>query len=267
MKIFICADIEGITTTTVWDETNPTHGSYGPHAKQMTDEVLACIEGAKKAGATEIYVKDAHGPGLNIDPTRMPSGVTLLRGWSGHPYAMVEGIDRTFDAAMFVGHHSAAGRTGNPLAHTYSGRCNHLKINGVVASEFLIYSYACALEGVPTVFLSGDKTLCEDAKDLHPKLVTCPVKDGLGAMTINYSTEETIKDIRSLSEKAVMLLQDLSGILVKLPDHFEVEFYFKDHAVAERVSYFPGVAKKDHNTVVFQSDSFFDVLRTVLWIM
>ena len=265
MKVFISADIEGITTTTVWNETNETHGSYGLHARQMTEETIACIQGAKKAGASEIMVKDAHGFAINIDPSRIPSGVSLLRGWTGHPYMMAEGIDQSFDAAMFVGYHSSAGRTGNPMSHTISGNCNFIKINGVIASEFLLYSYACALEKVPTVFLSGDRMLCEDFKNLHPKLVTCAVKDGIGAMTINYSPEDTVKKIRELSEKA--LSQDLTNALVKLPDSFEAEFYFKSHAHAEKVSYFPGVTRKNETTVLFRSGSFYEVLRTIKWII
>lgn len=265
MKVFISADIEGITTTTVWDETNPSHAFYAPHAKQMTEEVLACIEGAKSAGAKEIFVKDAHGPGMNIDTTRMPSGVKLIRSYAGHPYLMVEGVDKTFDAALFVGYHSSAGRMGNPMSHTISGRHVLLKINGVITSEFMLYSYACALEGVPTVFLSGDKMLCDDFKDLHPKLITCTVKDGLGAMTVNYSTEDTLKSIKSLSEKA--LKQDLSNALPKLPDHFDVEVYFKEHQHTEKVSWYPGVTKKSDNVVTFSSDCFFEVLRTIKWII
>ena len=264
MKVYISADIEGVTTTTVWNETDPSHLSYPLHAKQMTDEVLALIHGAKKAGATEIVVRDAHGAGANIDPTKMPSGVTLLRGNTGHPYMMVEGIDNTFDAVLFVGYHSSAGRAGNPLSHTLTSRA-FTKINGVAASEFMLYSYASALEGVPTVFLSGDKMLCDDFCDLHPKLITCAVKDGIGAMTINYSTEDTIKNLKNLSEKALM--QDLSDALIKLPEHFTAEFCFVEHAHAERASHYPGVVRKSDNTVTFESESFLEVLRTAKWIL
>jgi len=265
MKIFISADIEGIATTTVWNETYSSHGSYPPHARQMTNEVLACIRGAKNAGATQITIKDAHGAGINIDPMQMPSGVTLLRGYTGHPYNMVDGVDKTYDAAMFIGYHSSAGRTGNPMSHIRSMRCNYVKINGVVASEFLVYSYACALEGVPSVFLSGDKMLCDDFKYLHPKLVVCPVKDGIGGMTINYSPEDVIKNIEVLSEKA--LTQDLKAALVKLPSSFDVEFYYRDHAHAESASYFPGVTKKNDCVVTYKSECFYEVLRTMMWIM
>lgn len=265
MKVFISADIEGVTTTTVWNETDPSHASYPLHAKQMTDEVLACIQGARNAGAGEIVVNDAHGPGLNIDPSRMPSGVTLIRNWSGHPYSMAFGIDKTFDAAMFVGYHSAAGRPGNPLAHTNTGKLVYTKLNGMIASEFMLYSYACALEGVPTVFLSGDKMLCDDSKGLHPDLITCAVKDGSGAATMNYSTEDTVKNIKELSEKA--LSRDLANALVKLPDHFEAELFYKEHIGAEIASWYPGVTRAGDNTITFQSDSYFEILRSIQWIM
>jgi len=232
----------------------------------MTEEVLACISGAKKAGAKEFFIKDAHADATNIDPTRMPSGVSLLRNWSGHPYGMADGVDKSFDAAMFIGYHSSAGRIGNPMAHTISGsRVQSIKVNGILTSEFLLYSWACALEGVPTVFLSGDKTLCEDFKDLHPKLLTCPVKDSAGTMTINYSVEDTLKNITELSEMA--LSQDLGKALVKLPNRFEVEIEYKSHIHAHKAAWFPGVVRKNDIAVTFQSDSYFEVLRTINWII
>jgi len=266
MKIFISADIEGVTTTTTWDEANPSNPAYRAHAKQMTDEVIVCIEGAKSAGAREIVVRDAHGyTATNIDPTQMPSGVKLLRNWSGHPYGMAEGIDNTFNAAFFVGYHSAASKPGNPLSHTMSTKVAYIKINDMITSEFILYSYACALEGVPTVFLSGDKMLCEDSSALHPNLITCPVKEGVGAMTINYSIKDTLTSIKELSEKA--LKQDLSNAVLKLPAEFNVEVCYNQHIRAENVSWFPGVVKKDSYTVTFNANDYFEVLRTLRWIV
>jgi D-amino peptidase len=60
MKIYISADIEGITGTTNWDETEKKHPDYPEFRDQMTAEVAAACEGALAAGATEIMVKDAH---------------------------------------------------------------------------------------------------------------------------------------------------------------------------------------------------------------
>jgi len=85
VKIFISADIEGVTTSTSWDDAIPGAPGYAENAKQMTNEVLACIRGAKNAGATEFIIKDAHAGGCNIDPAAMPEGAVLLpnKRWPG----------------------------------------------------------------------------------------------------------------------------------------------------------------------------------------
>ena len=114
MKVFISADIEGVATTAKWPETNPSEREYSYHREEMTQEVLAACHAAIDSGATEILIKDAHGPATNIDSRQLPECASIVKGWEGHPYMMVQGIDRTFDAAMFIGYHSEAGGTGNP---------------------------------------------------------------------------------------------------------------------------------------------------------
>jgi len=265
MKIFISADIEGIATTTTWNDADAAHAAYPPHAAQMTDEVLAVIAGAKKAGATEFIVRDAHAFGTNIDPARMPAGVTLLRGWSGHPYSMADGVDSACDAAMFVGYHSAAGSGGNPLSHTNCLEAHYIKLNGAVASEFTLYSYAAALEGVPSVFLSGDAALCHASRNLHPALVTCPVKDGRGSMTISMSPVDALAKLTRLAEQS--LKQDLQKALVKLPEHFDLEICYKEHKLAEKAAWYPGAIRKNDTTITFSTKNYFEILRAAMWIM
>ena len=265
MKVFISADIEGITTTTRWEETDSKHASYPKHAEQMTNEVLAVVQGALSAGATQIVIKDAHGPGYNIDPTRMPKEVTLIRGTHGSPDLMVQGVDSSFDAAMFVGYHSAAAHDGNPLAHTISGSHTGITINGRDASEFMIYSLAVARYSVPTVFLAGDKLLCEEYADLHPNLLTVAVKDGRGGSTFCRSTESTLPELRATSEKA--LTQHLESAAITLPKEFEVTITYNSHVKAEKVSFFPDVKRLASNVVGFTRQDYFEVLRTLLWII
>jgi len=265
VKIFISADIEGVTTSLRWEETNSNHGSYPLHAEQMTKEVLAACEGAIAAGATEIWVRDAHGGGNNINPTLLPKEVILVRGWARCPDFMIEGIDKSFDAAMFIGYHAAAGRCGNPMAHTMSGKHTGIFINGRRASEFMIYSWAAARHGVPTVFLAGDKMLCDDDADLHPALVSVAVKDGIGGAVYCRSVEATLPEIREKSEQA--LKQNLGSARITLPESFDVEIFFNDHAHAEKVSHFPGITKISDNVVRFSRNDYYEVLRTLLWII
>jgi len=51
MKVYISADMEGITGVTTWDEVEKNHQSYEKFALQMTKEVAAACNGALKAGA------------------------------------------------------------------------------------------------------------------------------------------------------------------------------------------------------------------------
>jgi D-amino peptidase len=151
------------------------------------------------------------------------------------------------------------------MSHTLSGSHTGIFINGRRASEFMIYSWAAAVYGVPTVFLSGDKTLCEDEADLHPSLVAVPVKRGVGGATYCRSVEDTLPEIRAQSERS--LRQDLGAAKISLPDNFEVEIHFNAHSHAEKVSHFPDVRKRGDNTIVFSRKDYYEVLRTLLWII
>lgn len=259
MRVFISADIEGIATTTLWSETETqTQSVARMHAEQMTAEVKAACEGAIAAGADYILVRDAHDTGTNIDVRALPECAEVIRGWSGHPYCMVEGLDSSFDAALFIGYHSAAGREGNPLSHTNNPRLLSVKINGQKVSEFQMHSWACALEGVPTVFLSGDQMLCRDCETLHPRLKTLAVKSGFGGTTRSMAPSLAVKKIREKTERA--LRQNLADALCALPESYHFEICYKDHTLATKMSFFPGFRKIDDNTIALDSKNYMDLL-------
>ncbi len=265
MKIYISADIEGVNGTTHWDETDRKHPDYPEFREQMTAEVAAACEGALAAGATEIWVKDAHGSARNLIASRLPAEVRLVRGWSGHPYMMVDGIDSTFQAMMMVGYHSRAGSNANPLAHTMTGANAYVKINGRPVSEFMLNSYTAASVSVPVVFVAGDAGLCEDATALIPALTSVAVKGGRGGATINIHPKLAVERIRAGVQKA--LEADPARCLLRLPERFSVEIRYKDHAKAYASSFYPGARLSDDYTVQFESGDYFDVLRLLTFIL
>ncbi|MDY3918707.1 MAG: M55 family metallopeptidase [Candidatus Limivivens sp.] len=266
MKIYISADIEGTAATVNWPETTPREPDYPYHCAEMTREVVSACKAAIEMGADEILIKDAHGTATNLDVTKLPECAKIIRGWEGHPYMMVQGIDSSFDAVMFIGYHSEAGSPGNPLSHTMTKRTQHVRMNGEYLSEFQLYSMCAALEGVPTVFLSGDKALCEKSRERYPWLETVAVKEGVGDSVICQSPERVQKLIYEGVKKA------LSGNpaetpVAEIPSHFEVELEYKEHAEAARMGYFPGVTRVGSHTVRFESDDFFEVARTLKFIL
>jgi D-amino peptidase len=259
MKIYITADIEGITGAAHWDETDKKNPDYEEFREQMTAEVAAACEGALKAGADEILVKDAHWTGRNILASKLPRQVRLVREWSGHPYGMMQELDKSFHAALAIGYHSRAASGTSPLAHTMTGSLTYVKINGQLASEFMISTYTAGLAGVPMVFVSGDAGICQEAQVLIPGVHSVAVKQGVGNSTISIHPQLAVKQIRKGVEKA--LKGDIAKFLLKMPDHFSVEVRYRNHTSAYHASFFPGVTLVEPHTAQFDADDFFEVLR------
>ena len=260
MKVYISGDIEGITGTTHWNETEKNLPDWVPFAKQMTAEVVAATKGAIAAGATEILIKDAHDSARNIDINELPEESKLIRGWMGDPMCMVSGLDNTFDAVIFIGYHNAAGTITNPLAHTMSvSEVLYIKINDEYISEFLLHTYAAALYDVPVAFVSGDIGLTKEVKKVNSNIGTLGVKDGIGAATINMNPKKAIRETERLVKEA--LQKDLTMMKVELPEEFNVEIEYKDHKCAYRYSFYPGAEFKEPRSVVFKTKDYFEVLR------
>jgi len=248
LKVFISADIEGVTNITNWEETTLHHAAHAEARKQMTREVLAACSGARRAGATEIFVRDAHDSARNIIGDEMPDDVTLIRGWTGAPAAMMSGLDGSFDAVIFIGYHSGANYNGNPLSHTDNVMNNYVRINGKDAAEFDVNTYIAAYHKVPVVFVSGDEQLCEHAKELVSAIETVGVKKGVGGATFNMSTGKAC----ALIEKGVEAgLKKLAECRIKEPDGYRVEICYKEPSSAYRACFYPGVSAVNSRTVSY----------------
>lgn len=263
MKIYVSADIEGITGTTHLDETNKKHADWAESREQMTAEVAAACEGALSAGASEVWVKDAHWTGRNIIASKLPREVRLIREWSMHPFAMMQELDGTFHAVLLIGYHSRAGSDTSPLAHTISGPLAYIKINDRYASEFLLAAYTAGLAGVPVAFLAGDAGVCREATAFLPGLTTVPVMQGVGGSTVSIHPQVAVERIRTGVQTA--LSGDLSPCRVVMPDHFLVEIRYKNHAFAYAASFYPGASLKEPYIVGFEAEGYFDVLRFLMF--
>lgn len=267
MKVYISADIEGVAGITHWDEAAKSKPEYYNEFRElMTKEVLAACEGAFEAGASEIWIKDAHGTGRNIIGEMLPSRVRLLRGWSGHPYRMVQEIDQSFDALMFVGYHSRAGSGGNPLAHTLRGMASEIIINGRQASEFFLHTMVAATEKVPCVFLSGDQELCGEVKEFDERIVTAPVSVGIGPSTVSLSPYDARKLIKEGVHRALSH-KSFEELLHNVDNNFDVKLKYKDQNLAYKASFYPGASLVDPYTISFESKDFIDVMRMFLFVL
>jgi len=263
VKVYISADIEGVTDVTTWDETELGKGAFAQAQDQMIAEVVAACEGALEAGATEIWVKDAHDTGRNLIHGRLPREVKLVRAWAPHPLMMMQELDDTFAAAALVGYHSRAASAGSPLSHTMTGEWALITINGQPASERLINTMTAAMFGVPVVLVTGDKALCQEAQADNPSTKTVAVKEGRGNSTINIHPQTAVALIKKSMAEA--LKGDLRSCLKPLPSQFDVQITYRKHAKAFSASFYPGAEKIDDTTVGFRTDKYFEVLRFLMF--
>jgi D-amino peptidase len=259
MKVFISADIEGITGVTDWNETELGHAEYEAARQQMTAEVAAACEGALYAGASEVWVKDSHDSARNLIAARLPKETRLVRGWSGHPFMMLQGLDDTFQAVMQVGYHSGAGAGRSPLEHTLTGNVWRIHLNGRSVSEFYIDACTAAYVGVPLVFISGDQGICDEAGTLNPHITTVAVKQGIGNATVSIHPDVAVSRIRDGVAQA--LSGELNLCRLNLPGKFTLQIEYRRQAHATQWSYFPGVQRVDATTIQLETTDYFDVLR------
>lgn len=215
MKVFISADIEGVTGVTTWCETEYGGEGYEAACRQMTLEVKAACEAAMELGY-EVAVKDGHGSARNIDMWGLPEGVELIRGWRSSPETMMGGLDGSFDAVLYIGYHSPEGMNTSPMAHTTEHEWfNWVKINGKLASEFSLNALYAADMGVPSVFLSGDKGICDHAKDYYKDIVTVATKEGTGNSTWSLHPATSLKLIKEGVRKALSQIKPVAPLLEK----------------------------------------------------
>jgi D-amino peptidase len=249
LKVYISADMEGVGGVSTWDVQASAKGrEYEQFRRLMTLEVNAAIAGAFDAGATDVIASDSHGDAQNIDVELLDSRARLIRAWP-RPLGMMQGVDSTFDAVVFIGYHAREGRADAVLAHTFSGD-EVVKLNGVEMSE-AGYNAAIAGDfGVPVVFLSGDQTICSDAKELLGPIETAAVKQAIGfhsARMIPPGEAQAL--IREGVKRGVGRRKDLKPFRVTHPIKTEVRF--NEIVKAELASYIPGVDRTSGNTIVF----------------
>ena len=161
LKVYISADMEGVDGVVTWDvQGMPKGREYEEFRRVMTQEVNAAIAGAFKAGATEVLVSDDHHDSQNLDLELLDRRVELIRG-GPTPLGMMQGIDTSFDAVVFIGYHASEGQPG-VLSHSFTGSME-IKLNGQVVPE-AGFNAAIAEELESVVFLSGDQIICEEAQ-------------------------------------------------------------------------------------------------------
>lgn len=199
-RIFVSVDMEGLGGVGTPAMTSSSGKDYATGRQLATDEVNTVVEAIlTRHPAAEILVNDSHGDHQNLLHTQLDPRVTYIQG-SIKPLGMVQGLDDTFDGAIFLGYHAMAGDPDGFLAHTGSGSVKGLWLNDVEVGEGGMNAAFAGSHGVPVILVTGDEAATREldalldteivttkvaetpssARLVHPDVVQERLRDGVG---------------------------------------------------------------------------------------
>lgn len=248
IKVFISADMEGITGVVQPSQLGPAGFEYARAREWMTAEVNAAIDGARAAGATEFVIADSHGNGQNLLLDKLPPDVQVVRGFP-RPLSMMQGIDDSFAAAVFIGYHASEMTTDAVRGHTFSSaKLLGVSLNGTEVSEGTYNAAIAGHFGVPVVFASGDSKAVAQIKAAVPAIEGVVVKEPLGYHSAQTRMPARAQEmIRDGVRAALARRASIAPYTVASPITLDVGF--KLTLDAERASYIPGLARAGTHAV------------------
>lgn len=226
----------------------------------MTQEVNAAIEGALAAGATEILVNDSHGSMRNILIEDLNPAAKLITG-SPKPLSMMEGIDDTFDAVIFIGYHAGMGTERGVLDHTYSGRAvSSIRINGRTLNEAEINAAIAGYYGVPVVMISGDEAVVSQTKEILKDIEGVVVKRGIGRYAAEILPPERVREL--IKEGAKRAIANRKKVKIfKFDPPIRLEIDFLKSSMADMATLIPGVKRIGGRTVSYEGKDYIEVFK------
>lgn len=247
-KIFISVDMEGIGGIGTGAMTSASGKDYAAGRRLMTDEVNAVVGAIFAAGPADIVVNDSHGDMQNLLHTELDPRVTYIQG-AIKPYGMVEGLDSSFDAAIFLGYHARAGTTRGFLAHTGSGIVKGLWIGGVEAGEGEMNAAYAGAMGVPVILASGDSAFAAQFSQ-NVTTATVVTKTAVTPASARLRHPQQVREeLAAATRTALLALPNAAPWRVPAP--VEVRIQFSDVTRPQILEAIPGVRQIDGYTVAF----------------
>ncbi|MCJ7582583.1 MAG: M55 family metallopeptidase [Candidatus Aminicenantes bacterium] len=263
LKVFISVDMEGVSGVINWEDVGRDGKDYDLFRRLMTQDANAAIEGALDAGATEILVRDSHGSARNILPDMLRQEAILLRDWSGGPMSMMEGIDESFDAVIFIGYHAREGTPNAVLKHTMNGKID-VFINGENMPEAGINGAAAGYYGVPVVLVAGDAAIVEQARNIFGDIEGVAVKESIGTAAKMLHPQTAQKLIREKTKEALSNLSKYKPFKLQTP--ITMNIVYKDEIDAYRASWFPGAKKTGERSVSYTHEDYIEILKFFMFV-
>jgi D-amino peptidase len=251
-KVYISADMEGISGISASDQLSASGAEYNRSRRMMAEDVNAAIRGARRGGATEIVVNDSHGSMRNLRLEDLDPEVRLI-SHSFKRSGMMEGLDESFDAAIFIGYHAKAGSPSGVFAHTGSGVVRDVRVNGTSLGEGGLNTMVAAWYGVPVVLVTGDDVAVRQVAETARGARTVAVKRAINPRAVELRPFAVVH--REIEEAAYEGVRDAKKIAPQRATTYQVEVQFNNIAIPEVAQNLPQMSRPAPDTIAFTADS------------
>ena len=260
LKIFISVDMEGIGGIGTPKMTSSNGKDYATSRQLMTDEINTIVETIYEFGDADILVNDSHGDMQNLLHLQLDPRVTYLQS-NIKPLGMVQGLDSSFDAAIFIGYHAKAGNLGGFLAHTGSGSVKGLWINGLEVGEGGLNAHYAGAMGVPVILASGDDKFSEEfTKIVDTRTVITKTAVGSSAAKLIHPSKVNAM----LKAKTIEALKNIkSAKPLSVTNPVTVRFKSSTTTRADVVMSIPGMKRIDGTTVEYNAKNMDEAYRLI----
>jgi D-amino peptidase len=218
----------------------------------MAEDTNAAIRGALAAGAGEIVVNDSHGDMRNLLPEDLNPAARLITH-SFKQVGMMEGLDQSFDAALFIGYHAQAESPRGVFAHTGEYTVRDLKINGRSVGEGGLNTILAEWYGVPVVLVTGDDVAVSQVKGVATKTRGVVVKHAINNRAMML--EPLARVHQWIENEARDGVASSERFLAQRGASYRVEMRFDSTLIPEIAEAFPGITRPSPDTVTFERNS------------
>lgn len=259
-KVYISVDMEGISGVNGDDQTSAGQPEYGRARRLMVEDANAAIRGAFAGGATEVVVNDSHGSQRNLLPEDLDPRVRLI-SHSFKRHGMMEGLDESYDAVLFIGYHAKASAPRGLFAHTGSGVVRDLQVNGVSVGEGGMNAAMAAWYGVAVALVTGDDAAVDEVKAIAPGVTGVAVKRAINTRAVELlPLAEARRQIEAGAKNAVAAARKPAPVR-KGP--YAVRMQFRDVTIPEVMSAFREMERPSPDTLAFQRDAMPEAYRLI----
>jgi D-amino peptidase len=259
-RIFISVDMEGIGGIGTGQMVSATGKDYALGRRLMTDEVNAVVEAIFRHGPATVVVNDSHGDMQNLLHTELDPRVTYIQG-AIKPLGMVEGLDASFDGAIFLGYHARAGTAEGFLAHTGTGIVKGLWINDLEVGEGEMNALLAGSLGVPVILASGDSAFV-DQFSRSVRAETVVTKTAVTPQSARLRHPQVVRQELAAAVGRALAAGDRPQPL-RTAQPLRVRLQFSDVTRPQILRAIPGVEQVDGYTVAFTASDMADAYRLI----